>query len=187
DTCDAPGVCHNTPIAGCVNCTSSAFCNDNNACTTDSCTGGACVHTYVYNTTTCLGPDASSPEICGNCIADDGNGLTDFEDPACCAQVQKFEMSLSKGRIKPRATTSKLLLKSLLARAGLSAVNPLQEDVFLQIRPSGGTSDLLCAQMPASHFMRRHGAFRFWDRKNLVSSAKGIQDMTIKVSRNGSV
>ena len=126
-------------------------------------------------------------EICGNCIDDDGNGLTDFEDPACCAQVQKFEMSLSKGRIHPRGTTSKLLLKSLLARAGLSAVNPLQEDVFLQIRPSGGTSDLLCAQMPASHFMRRHGAFRFWDRKNLVSSAKGIQDMTIKVSRNGSV
>jgi hypothetical protein len=126
-------------------------------------------------------------EICGDCIDNDGNGLTDFEDPACCGQVQKFEMSLSKGRIHPRGTTSKLLLKSLLARAGLSTVNPLQEDVFLQIRPSGGTSDLLCAQMPASHFMRRHGAFRFWDRKNLVSSAKGIQDMTVKVSRDGSV
>ena len=66
-------------------------------------------------------------------------------------------------------------------------MNPLQQDVFLQIRPSGGTSDLLCAEMPASHFMRRHGAFRFWDRKNRVSSAKGIQDMTVTVTKNGSV
>ena len=126
-------------------------------------------------------------EICGNCIDDDGNGLTDFEDPACCSGVAEFEMSLKKGRIKPRATTSKLLLKSVLARSGLSNVNPLQQDVFLQIRPPGGTSDLLCAEMPASHFMRRHGAFRFWDRKTLVSSAKGIQDMTITVTKDGSV
>jgi len=130
---------------------------------------------------------ATPQEICGNCIDDNGNGLTDFEDPACCSGVAEFEMSLKKGRIKPRGTVSKLLLKSLLARSGLSSVNPLQQDVFLQIRQSGGTSDLLCAEMPASHFMRRHGAFRFWDRKNLVSSAKGIQDMTVTVTKSGSV
>jgi len=126
-------------------------------------------------------------EICGNCIDDNNNGLTDFEDPACCSGVAEFEMSVSKGRIKPRGTTSKLLLHSLLARSGLSGVNPLQQNVFLQIKPSGATSDSLCAVMPASDFMRRHGAFRFWDRKNRVPSAQGIQDMTITVTKNGSV
>ena len=192
-TCDVPpdpcAVCGNGVIDpgevcdGDVPCGSSA-----GGAFTSSSAGGAFIRCLDNCTRRDDSECTTTPhEICGNCIDDDGNGLTDFEDPACCAQVQKFEMSLSKGRIHPRGTTSKLLLKSLLARAGLSAVNPLQEDVFLQIRPSGGTSDLLCAQMPASHFMRRHGAFRFWDRKNLVSSAKGIQDMTIKVSRNGSV
>src|SRR5947208_2963251 len=153
DTCDAPGVCHNTPIAGCVNCTSSAFCNDNNACTTDSCTGGVCVHTYVYNTTTCLGPDASSPEICGNCIDDDGNGLTDFEDPACCLESSTFTMKLKEGRLHPHGATTRLALRTVLARSGL-AVNPLDDDVVLQIRPEGGT-DVFCARIPAADFTKR--------------------------------
>jgi len=115
------------------------------------------------------------------------NGLTDFEDPACCAQVQKFEMVVSKGKIKVVGATSRLRLKSLLARTGLSNVNPLQEDVFVQLRAEGATSDLLCAQVPASHFMKRRHRFRFWDRKQTVASAKGLQDVTIKVAPDGSV
>src|SRR5207249_611119 len=33
-------------------------------------------------TTTTLAP----PEACDNCVDDDGDGRTDYEDPACCAQ-----------------------------------------------------------------------------------------------------
>src|SRR5207247_918898 len=148
DTCDS-GVCHNTAIAGCVPCTSSAFCNDFNACTSDSCTGGVCVHTYTYSST-CLGPDASSPEICGNCIDDDNNGLTDFEDPACCLQSSTFTMKLKEGRLHPHGATTRLALRTVLARSGL-AVNPLDHHVLLQTRPEGGT-DVFCAPMPAADF-----------------------------------
>src|SRR2546422_3168126 len=35
-------------------------------------------------------------EICANCIDDDSNGLTDFEDPACCAGVQSFAMTVDR-------------------------------------------------------------------------------------------
>ncbi len=124
-------------------------------------------------------------EICGNCIDDDGNGLTDFEDPACCMQTQAFTMEVTRGLLRPHGGTTRLKLKSLLAQAGLADVNPLKQDVFVQIRPTGGT-DVLCAKAPAGKFMKMHGAFKFW-RGRLVASAKGINDILVKVRRDGSV
>src|SRR3989442_15671951 len=41
--------------------------------------------------------------------------------------------------------------------------------------------------IPHDKFMRIHGAFKFWDHKHLVASAKGIDDLTVKVRRDGSV
>src|SRR5437667_426854 len=184
DTC-VSGVCSNAPIAGCTLCATVADCNDHNACTTDSCTGGACVHTYVYNTTTCLGPDASSPEICGNCIDDDGNGLTDFEDPACCLESSTFTMKLKEGRLHPHGATTRLALRTVLARSGL-AVNPLDDDVVLQIRPEGGT-DVFCARIPAADFTKRRRTFKFGDPKHSVASARGLDGMKIKLMPDGTI
>jgi hypothetical protein len=125
-------------------------------------------------------------EICGNCIDDDGNGDTDFEDVACCPRQQTFAMTIRRGRLRPRGAATKLRLRSILAQAGLEKVNPLKQDVFLQIRTPHGP-DLLCAKVPASKFMRMHKAFKFWDRKHRVQSAKGIDDMTVRVRKNRSV
>jgi hypothetical protein len=36
-------------------------------------------------------------------------------------------------------------------------------------------------------FMRMDGAHKFWDQKHKVESAQGIDDMAIKVRRNGTV
>src|SRR5262249_61192439 len=121
-------------------------------------------------------------EICGNCIDDDGNGLTDFEDPACCPQGQTFAMSVTRGRLRPHGPTSKLVLRSLLASHGLEGVNPLKEDVFLQIRQGGGAG-ILCAKAPATAFRRTHKAFKFRDRKHQVASARGVQKVKEKVRR----
>jgi hypothetical protein len=125
-------------------------------------------------------------EICGNCIDDDNNNLTDFEDPACCPARQSFAMSVRRGLLRPRGATTRLRLKSQLAAAGLQSVNPLEEDVFLQVRAEHGP-ELLCAKVPADKFMRMHGAFKFWDREHRVASAKGIDDLKVKVRRDGSV
>jgi len=174
-------VCANGTIPGCTPCTTSADCDDQDACTQDLCTAGACAHTPLANC------PASLVEICGDCIDNDGNGLTDFEDPACCTgQIQRFTMDLKRGRIRPRGVTSRLRLRSILARAGMSTVDPQKQDVFLQIRPEGA-SDVLCARVPAASFMHKHRVFKFWDHKHLVASAMGIDDMRIKVRRNGTL
>jgi hypothetical protein len=137
-------------------------------------------------TTTLPGGGGEIVEICGNCIDDDGNGLTDFEDPACCPQGRTYAMDLRRLRIRPRGTTSKLVLHSTLARSGLGDVDPLAEDVYLQIRPAGGF-ETLCAKMPAAKFMRMHGAFKFWDHAHSTASAKGIDDVKVKVRSDGDV
>ena len=72
----------------------------------------------------------------------------------------------------------------MLARSGL-AVNPLEDDVVVQIRPEGGT-DVFCARIPAADFTKRHRAFEFGDRKHSVASARGLDGMKIKLMPDGS-
>ena len=208
DACSADGSCAISAIPGCRRCTTAAQCDDGDPCSTDSCSGGVCVNGPSVceppievcddgrdndgdGLVDCNDPDcATSPackphEICGNCIDDDGNGLTDFEDPACCTQSSTFPMDLKTGRLRPRGSETKLRLGAILARSGLK-VNPLTEDVIVQIRPEGGT-DVFCARIPAAKFMKKHGAFMFWDHTNGVPSAQGLLDMRIKVRRNGTI
>src|SRR5439155_1391893 len=177
DTCDA-GACHHAAISGCTPCTTAANCNDFNACTTDTCIGGVCVHTN-----TCLAPAAVPTETCGNCIDDDGNGLTDFEDPACSGQAGT--LTLEEGRLRPSGDATRLDLHSVLAGSGLG-VNPLADDVILQIRPENGT-DVLCARIPAASFVKHRRLFKFADPKHAVASAQGLDDVKIQVQANGSV
>jgi hypothetical protein len=135
----------------------------------------------------CPSPLVPAKEICGNCIDDDGNGLTDFEDPACCSGAQAFTTVLRKAKIKDRGDVSYLRIKSILASSGLSDVDPMHRgtDVFLQIRSVNG-KEVLCAKIPAMKFMRMHGAFKYWDHKHSVASAKGIDDLALIVKKDGS-
>ena len=175
DTCDA-AVCHHAAISGCRPCTTVANCNDFNACTTDSCISGACVHTN-----TCLAPAAVPTETCGNCIDDDGNGLTDFEDPACSGQAGT--LTLEEGLLRRAGDATRLDLHTTLAGLG---VNPLADDVILQIRPENGT-DVLCARIPAGSFVKHRRLFKFADPKHAVASALGLDDVRIQVPAHGSV
>jgi hypothetical protein len=213
ESCGADGSCKTTFIPGCKLCTSPLDCDDRNSCTEDACTGGVCVNTPEESCCvptaelcddgvdndcdggtdcddlSCAAVPACAPkaEICGNCLDDNDNGLTDFEDPACCAELARFPMRLKRGRIVPTtATTSKLRLRSTLDRAGQTDVNPRRQDVFVQLRPAGGT-DLFCAHVPAAKFKGKGRKFKFRDRKGQVASAKGLRKVAIKVRRNGTV
>ena len=95
-------------------------------------------------------------------------------------------MVVAHGRLRPRGSVSRLRLRTLLAETGLQGVNPLREDVFLQIREGDGP-EMLCAKMPAEKFARLHRVFRFADRKHRVTGAEGIDRLTIRVRRDGSV
>jgi len=142
--------------------------------------------TLTPTTTTTTLPDLV--EICGNCIDDDFNNLTDFEDPACCSGSagQSFVANLRRGRIKPKpAERSFLRLRSTLASSGLE-LNPMEQEVFLHIREQNGP-EVLCAMVPAGKFMKMRKSYKFWDKKGMLSSAQGVQDMALKFKRNGQV
>jgi predicted outer membrane repeat protein len=126
--------------------------------------------TTSTTTTTLVGA-----ETCGDCVDNDGNGLADFEDPACCPAGNTLALKIRKARLLPRKKGGTLLGLDTTIRQGASAgLDPLTQDVFLQIREQGG-NELLCARMPASRFAKRHGKlFKFLDRKLTEKEAEGV-------------
>src|SRR5207247_9674298 len=56
DVCDGSEQCAGTVIAGCTLCSTAADCNDQNACTTDSCDAGVCHNTAIAGCTPCPAP-----------------------------------------------------------------------------------------------------------------------------------
>jgi hypothetical protein len=199
-------------IPGCVTCASDGGCDDSDTCTTDTCSEGMCTRDRAEE---CCDPSpeicgdgvdndcdgrtdcedgnceaapscAPKPEICGNCLDDDGNGLTDFEDAACCSARQAYPMKLRRGRMLSEGPTSRVRLRSALSQKAPMHVDPRKQDVFVQLRPEGGT-DLLCARIPAKKFMGMRRKFKFWDKKRMIASARGLTDMAVIVKKNGSV
>jgi hypothetical protein len=190
EQCDPPGTltCFGSVGGAFLACNANCTC-PGGATTTTTTTLAGSTSTSTSLTTTTVSPGSTTSttsqvaEICGNCVDDDHNNLTDFEDPACCS-TQRFAMALRRGRIRPKGQRSRLRLGAGLATDGLP-FELMKDDVFLQIRPAQGT-DILCAKVPAAKFMRMHGAFKFWDQKHTVESAQGLDDMAITV-RGGSV
>jgi hypothetical protein len=119
-------------------------------------------------------------EVCGNCLDDDGNLLTDFEDPACCGSAAG--LIAKRLRIVPRKGRHALALAGQLpAGAG----NPPAEDLVLQLRQSN-TGEVLCARLPAAKFVRRRRSFVFADKKSTVGTARGLTRAVLSPKRNGS-
>lgn len=123
-------------------------------------------------------------EDCGNCADDDGDGLTDLEDPSCCDASLSF--ALQRGLVKPAkpATASRLVLKGRVG--GAQGVDPTAAVVVLQLRPAGA-GELLCARVPAGSFRRKGKAFRFSDRRGTIAPAAGIAKIVLRTRRDGSL
>jgi len=127
-------------------------------------------------------------EICGNCIDDNLNDLTDFEDPACCSDSagQVFVADLRRGKIKPKAASESLLrLRSILA-TGFFEVDPATDEVQLQIREQDGP-EVLCTIVPPGTFTKRGQVFKFKNHDGSVPGAQGIRLMAVKLAKNGDV
>ena len=128
---------------------------------------------------------ATSREDCGNCVDDDGDGRTDYEDPACCTQTAA--MQVKKALIVPGpagAMRGNLSLTAILAQAGFADVDPTRDDVTVQLRNQNG--ELLCANIAHQRWKHgsRRGPFQFGDPTGTV--AQGLRKMEIKVSKSGS-
>ena len=123
-----------------------------------------------------------APEDCGNCIDDDGEGLTDFEDPSCCTDGGPA-LSLQRGLVKPAKGKSRLQLKGALAGT-IPAVTAT--GLAVQLRPANG-SELLCARIAPEKFRRKGKAVRFSDKNGQLSGAGGVASLLLKSRKNGPV
>src|SRR5262249_39059112 len=116
----------------------------------------------------------------GNCVDDDGDGLVDHEDPACCTGTP-LTLALVKTQLVPNGAVS-LDLKLPgdaaripdLARTGLA----------LQIRDAGG-ADVLCVHVPP--LVRRGKVYGFHDAKGKVAGTGGIPGVTLRAAHADAV
>jgi len=123
----------------------------------------------------------SGAEICGNCVDDDGNGLTDFEDPACCPATGDG-LIVKGAKIKPKGGAYFLRLSTALTNGD---VDPSQQDVFVEIRPASG-ADVLCARLPAAQFARKKQTFRFLDPTHTDPTGAGLDKAVVRLRRDHS-
>jgi hypothetical protein len=144
--------------------------------------------TTTSTTTSSTTSTAPLVEICGNCIDDNLNGLTDFEDPACCSGSagQVFITDLRRGKIKPRAADESLLkLRSILA-IGSFDMDPAADDMQLQVRVIDGP-EVLCTMLPPGSFIRKGQVFKFKNRDGSVAGAQNLRLVAVKLARSGEV
>jgi len=201
DQCGPDGSCRLSAIPGCRSCASAADCNDQNHCTDDTCTDGVCSSAPVPGCPACAAPGACSdpgcqaapqctprpghPEVCGDGIDNDGDGLVDFEDPDCCAQVTG--LAIRNMMLKP--VQAKHHRKDLRLRARFSiftpaGFDPMREDTTLQISDDRGL--LFEHTIPASHWASpRAEVFRFGDQDG--TQAGGIYMAGFRIKRDGRI
>jgi hypothetical protein len=124
-------------------------------------------------------------EICGNCIDDDGDGVTDFEDPACCAQT--LPLAVQRMVLKPlglHVHGHRLKMKARYAVPAPALFDPAAQDTTLQIADAQG--ELFCQTITANHWMHpRRPLYRFKDKQGRF--AGGLKKGRFKVKRNGMV
>jgi len=124
--------------------------------------------------------------VCGNCIDDDGNGLVDLEDPACCAEPTIAPLALRAFRFRGRADGPAVKIVARLDPLGLTELAPSTRTLFLQIGPDGD-DPLVCSTIDASLFRATRRRLRFSDRDAEILEADGIGRVRIRARRNGRV
>ena len=145
--------------------------------------GAAATGTTVTTSTSTSSTTLPPVEICDDCIDNDGDGLTDLEDPTCCPNVQAVVLQLGTVRFTPGASGSRFALSGQFGKLTLTGGSSTQ-DVLVQLREDNHP-DFLCARIPAANLVRRGSKETFRDPKRLVASAKGIDSLLLKRRRNG--
>ena len=139
---------------------------------------GATTTTFTtVSTTTSTTLDS---ELCDNCSDDDGDGLVDFEDTDCCAAAP---MTLKKSSLRSRGqglTTLKLAAK--LATSPIADGTTATQDLTVQLRDATG---VFCARVPAGSLTRRKKGLVFRDQDGTVTSARGIERVTLTAKGTG--
>jgi hypothetical protein len=116
-------------------------------------------------------------EQCFNCLDDDGDGLTDFEDPDCCLGAPGA-LSVERLALKPIGAVTRVELTA----SGLPAVStlsPSTQTLYLQLAPDDGTP-MVCASVHAAQWKAKPQRATFTDLTNGVPSAHGLTAITLQ-------
>lgn len=153
--------------------------------TSTSTLAGATTTTFAGQTSTTTTTLPAGAEVCTNCLDDDGDGLTDLEDPDCC---ESGALTLAKARFKPSKKvpgTTIARLKMTLPDPGVTTLDPTKHDTVVQLHRRGGTPDY-CARVPAASVVGKKGKrYLFVDKTSVVASAAGIKKLVIKRKKGG--
>jgi hypothetical protein len=125
-----------------------------------------------------------SSEQCGNCLDDDGDGLTDFEDADCC-ETPPSTLSVEQLRLRVDGDTSQLAL-SASALPSVTSLSPATHTLFIQLADDDDEPGL-CATIDAVHFRGRKSKATFTDRTDGVPSAGGISAIRLQRQKTGAV
>jgi large repetitive protein len=129
--------------------------------------------TTVVPTTTTL----PAAEVCDNCRDDNGNGLVDAEDPACCTAQP---LTFTQARFRPGKST--LRATATLADGAFASVDPRVDDVRVQIRTDSG--EQVCCAIGKEHWQRLFGqTFGFFDQK--MTLCPPLRCVKLAVPKNG--
>jgi len=117
------------------------------------------------------------PEECGNCLDDDGDGLTDFEDADCC-ETPPGTLTVERLTLLPIGAVSRIELAASSLPAVPSLV-PSTQTLIVQLAPDDATP-ILCASVDALHFRTKRDRATFVDRSGGVPSARGITNARLQ-------
>lgn len=99
-------------------------------------------------------------------------------DGAACAADGAPKLRLARGRVRPRELArSALRMRAIVAGPAAASFDPLQDFVFVQLEPDGGTP--FCAELPPGAFARQRRGFAFSDPDHLMASARGLDRLRI--------
>jgi len=133
--------------------------------------------------TSTTAPPLPSPELCGNCLDDDGDGLVDLADPDCCAAANRFVSEIRRAKIRTLKRGSGLRLRAMVARGGLS-IDPRADEVSLLLSGPNNES-YLCAVVPAGKMRKVGRTLRINNKRATVTSLQGIQRLRFKQRKKG--
>ena len=175
-------------------------CTTTDDCPTGVCKNGVCVPECQTDidckgspggSFVCIDQRCVARELCDDCRDNDGDGLTDFEDPDCCSKQtgQLFDMDFRKGRLRAHSSSqSTLRLKGTLARGLGNKIDPTAQQVGIQIR-NQADGEVLCASVPSGKFLKKRKGFRFSNKRTPVpvEIGRNLDRVQLKVRKTGDV
>ena len=110
-------------------------------------------------------------------VDDDGNGLVDAEDPACCTAQS---LTFTQARFRPGKST--LRATATLASGAFAGLDPRAQDVRVQIRTDAG--EQVCCTIASQQWQKLfHQTYGFFDQK--MTLCPPIRCVRLVIPKNG--